>query len=197
MAWELGNNTLIYARCRLWVIFYMQCPEGSMNEKLPLRLLVPDSSLCLGNREKLFQDPWQGRHRPRQVLWLQHSLTSFMFEDALNSTFTFGSLIQVRISEYLVSYSALPSAVQLSCHLLFLSLFLRQSWVCLSTENDLMWMVPLLLFHCSCSSYTNYLDYSFVIGISQITRKHKSPWTVWGNINLNLRCNGAVNTVYS
>ena len=63
--------------------FYMWTSEGSMKEKLPWRLLVLDSSLCLGNRKKLFQDPWQGRHRPRQVLWLQLSLTLCMFEVAL------------------------------------------------------------------------------------------------------------------
>ena len=61
----------------------MQCPEGSTKEKLPRQLLVPDSSLCLGNREKLFQDPWQGRRRPGQVLWLQLSLTLRVFEVAL------------------------------------------------------------------------------------------------------------------
>lgn len=76
---ELGYNTLIYVRCRLWGIFKMHCPERSTNESLPLCLLVPGSSLSHGSMEE-FQDFWQGRGRPWQVPWLQLSLTLCMFE---------------------------------------------------------------------------------------------------------------------
>ena len=42
---------------------------------------------------ELFQDPWKGRGRPWQALWLQLSLILCMFQHLpLESAFTFGSL---------------------------------------------------------------------------------------------------------
>ena len=105
----------------------MQCLEGSTKENLPPYFLVPEGSLPLGTMEKVSQDPWQGRGRPWQVLWLRSSLICMLEPLPFDSLFILGSLYKPEslTLEYLLSCAALPSAVQLSCHLLPLLLILK------------------------------------------------------------------------
>lgn len=87
---------------------------------MPLYLLVPGNSVPQENMEELLQDPWQGKGGPRQVLRLPLSLTLCMFEHLpFYSVYTLGSSYNSEsLIQYLLSYSALPSSVQFSCHLL-------------------------------------------------------------------------------
>lgn len=93
----------------------MHCPEGSITENLAPYLLVPGSSRPQENMEGLLQDPWQGKGRPGQVLWLQLSLTLCMFEHLpFDSVFILGSLYKTEsLTQYLFNYSDLLSPVQL------------------------------------------------------------------------------------
>ena len=157
----------------------MHCPQGNTKESLPLFLLVPGSILRHGNMEELFQGPWQGKGRPCQVLgfschWHYACLSPALWQCG----FVFGSLHRSESltpgpSRSLLSYSALQSLVQFSCHLISLLLILKLG------NLDFVFLPLQRMISCECfpcyysipyaaSPIITYTDYSYVIDISKM-----------------------------